>query len=137
MVDVPIEVKSATGVWTAAGVWALVLSAALAALVKGLPRLYELWIGRDGAMRKERAADEATLAGRVLALERRAESAERTAIYLTNAVTLALNALDSDDTVTRAAAAHQARELVAMAAAADDGFGKALARLALVKGVGE
>lgn len=67
---VPIAVKSATGAWTAAGIWTLVIMAVagvVTAVVKIAPRWRELGIGEQGRLRDQ-------LGARIEKLEERLDS---------------------------------------------------------------
>ncbi|WP_133495907.1 hypothetical protein [Stakelama pacifica] len=107
----------------------------LGAVVKKGPEWLAQMSATRMAVRKADADDRRDLNARVEHLERQAQRDRSNLVFITNALTLALNALESEN--PRNPAIAQARELVGMAVAADDGFGDALRRLATIKGVGE
>ena len=133
--------QTAMGPWIAGGVWTGV-AMLLVGIWRGIPKLLEIIFKREKELREVKAAEDVTLTGRITALEKASEAARLAAqnaqasvVYLTNALSLTLNALQSVDPANPAI--KQAKELVAMAVSADDGFGNALGRLAGVPGVGE
>lgn len=135
----PLE--TTMGPWIAGGVWTGV-AMLLVGIWRGIPKLLEIIFKREKELREVKAQEDVTLVGRIAALEKASEAsrmaaqnAQASVVYLTNALSLALNALQVVDPTNRAI--KEAKELVAMAASADDGFASALGRLAGVPGVGE
>lgn len=125
--------------WAAAGTWSLVavIGGFITALVKavGIPRLVELMLNRDEAMRGEKRAEETTNAARITALESRMERTGGALVFCIGALTTAIDGLESEDRRTRDIAASRARESIALAASTlgnEDPYSKALARLASV-----
>jgi hypothetical protein len=139
-------VKALTG-WSpaAVGIWSLlasVLGGIALAIVKSGPG----WIKASSdskrataelaaEVRAEQRVENATTAARLTALEGRMERTGGALVFCINALTTAIDGLESDDKRVRDLAASRARESIAFAAStlgAEDPFSKALARLAAV-----
>lgn len=103
----------------------------------GLIDALKEWNRSRKEKRDELREDEMADNTRLAAAEKRSAAAEASLVYVSSALSLLIGVveqLDPNNPVLR-----QARELVAMAASSDDGFGGALKRLAEVpmpKGVG-
>lgn len=127
----PVEVKSSAGVVTATGIW-IAIAGAVGVGLKLIPDLYRQWAARDKDLREDKREDRVSNSQRITALEDRMARTTGALTFLANAVTVAVNALSSEDPVERARATVQARDLVALAASTlgnEDPFTKALHRM--------
>ena len=124
--------------WSAAGSWATflaILGAIGAFLRSGGVDAFKEWNRSRKERRDEDREDEMTDKKAMAELQARMTRMQGAFAFLANAVTNAVNALASDDPRTRADAASQSRELVAMAVSTlgnEDPYVKALDRVASV-----
>jgi len=133
---VPVAVHGFT--WAAAAGWStfVAVMGVIATLMKAgaIDGLKE-WNRSRKEKRDEDRSDELSDKAQIAALNDRMTRMSGAFAFLANSVTVAVNGLSSDDPRTRADAASQARELVAMAVSTlgnEDPFVKALDRVASV-----
>lgn len=136
---VPVSVNGFT--WSAAAGWStfVLMVGAIGLLMQRAgpftTKLIELIINRGDKIRTEERDAELTDKAQIAALSDRVTRVSGALVFLSNAVTVAVNGLAADDQRTRDASAVQARELVAMAVSTlgnEDPFVKALDRVASV-----